>query len=140
MPVRTGSSRLPSGAKGVAVVEWHGAGVLADVNALVSQRLDRAAIMVQTEARQSIRAPKSGKTRGARAIRSAPGEAPASQHALGLLTSVHRDAPSELTRRVGTNLDYGLFLEVGTRNMAARPWLVRALLKMKPRIQRLFKK
>ena len=142
MPVRTGRSTLPSGTPGVATVEWRGAGVLADVNALVSQRLDRAAILVQTEARQSIRAPKSGKTRGKRAIRSAPGEAPASQHPVGLLSSVQYDAPSQLTRRIGTNLDYGLFLEMGapTINLKPRPWLVPALLKMKARIQRLFKK
>lgn len=28
---------------------------------------------------------------------------------------------------VGTPLDYGLYLEVGTRKMAARPWLTRTL-------------
>jgi hypothetical protein len=58
---------------------------------------------------------------------SAPGEPPHKQ--LGHLrrsVTYEVDAAAS-TGRVGTNLLYGLWLELGTRLMAARPWLRRAL-------------
>lgn len=36
--------------------------------------------------------------------------------------------------------EYGLFLEMGTRDMAARPWLRPSLIKATPVIQRIFRK
>ena len=141
MPVQTGKT-----AKGVAVVEWNGEGVMDEVDAMVSERLDKAAIMVQTTARKSIRAPKTG-PKGPKAKRSVAGEAPASQHGgSGLLGSVEYDSPSQLTRRIGTALDYGLYLEMGAANMKTgailypRPWLEPALIANKKKIERLFKK
>ena len=58
---------------------------------------------------------------------SAPGDPPHKQ--LGhLRRSVTYETETDgLTGRVGTNLLYGLWLELGTRLMAARPWLRRAL-------------
>lgn len=40
--------------------------------------------------------------------------------------------------RVGTNLLYGLYLEFGTLNVAARPWLRPALMSNKITIEKLF--
>ena len=37
-----------------------------------------------------------------------------------------------LVAEVGTALDYGLYLELGTRRMAARPWLLPTFLALKP--------
>ena len=156
MPVRLSSSRLKSGAKGVAVVEWRGDQVISDVDGMASQRLDLAAQMVVAKAKASMNEPKSGKPVPKRRrrvkgrppspkrqvrTRSAPGEAPATQKET-LRNSVTWDTPSQLRRRVGTNVDYGLFLELGApkRNLAARPWLEVALWACASKIKRLFKK
>jgi len=133
-----GSSRLKSGAKGTAVIDWRGDQVLADVGGMVSERLDSAAIIVVAKAKKSMRDPKSG-VAGPKRTRSAAGEAPASQLDT-LRNSIGRDAPNATTRRVGTNLDYGLFLEVGTKTIRPRPWLEVALWASADKIKRLFKK
>jgi len=132
-----GSSRLKSGAKGVAVIDWRGDEVIAAVDGMAAERLDSAAILVVATAKASLNKPKSGKP-GPKRRRSAPGEAPATQDDI-LRNSIGRDAPSQLTRRVGTSQDYGLFLELGTRTIAARPWLEVALWANADKIKRLFK-
>ncbi len=135
MPI--GSSRLRSGAKGVAVIDWRGDEVIDAVDGMVSQRLDAAAILVVAEAKSRMAEPKSG-VAGPKRTRSAPGEAPAPQLDF-LRNSVTSDAPNELTRRVGTNLDYGLFLEVGTKTIRPRPWLEVSLWANADKIKRLFR-
>jgi HK97 gp10 family phage protein len=54
---------------------------------------------------------------------SAPGQPPASD--IGNLAShiTYSTSRRGLEGRVGTNVVYGKFLEFGTKNMAARPWL-----------------
>ena len=126
-----------SGTK-AAVIDWHGDEVLASVGGMASQRLDAAAILVVAKAKASMREPKSG-VPGPKRTRSAAGEAPASQLDT-LRNSIASDAPSELRRRVGTNLDYGLFLEVGTKTIRPRPWLEVALWGCADKIKRLFKR
>ncbi len=124
-----------------AVVEWHGDEVEGIVAAMVATRLDAAAIMVDEEAQDSMQRPKSGRTTGAFTTRSAPGEPPAAQAgSRGLQGTVAWRATRQLEREIGTSEDYGLYLEVGTRNMAARPWLEVALLAMADKIKRLFTK
>ncbi len=44
-------------------------------------------------------------------------------------------APDGLAATVGTDLDYGTFLELGTRRMAARPWLRPAFLALRSRLR-----
>lgn len=44
-------------------------------------------------------------------------------------------APDGLAATVGTDLDYGTFLELGTRRMAARPWLRPAFLTLLSRLR-----
>ena len=43
--------------------------------------------------------------------------------------------PDGLAATVGTELDYGTFLEFGTRRMAARPWLRPAFLGLRGRLR-----
>jgi len=43
--------------------------------------------------------------------------------------------PDGLAATVGTDLDYGTFLEFGTRRMAARPWLRPAFLDLRARLR-----
>lgn len=68
------------------------------------------------------------------AVVSQPGEPPRKQ--LGhLRRSVAFDVDeSNLRGRVGTNLKYGRWLELGTSKMAARPWLRRALAEVRPQV------
>lgn len=44
--------------------------------------------------------------------------------------------PSRKVARVGTNTKYGKYLELGTRKMARRPWLSRAVRESRGLIQR----
>ena len=137
------SARLtPTGAKGVATIEWHGADVLADVEDMIVKRLDKAAILVAEEARESMARAKTGDTNGKFARRSAPGEPPASQHGeAGLSGSVAWEKDGKFSRQVGTNLKYGLYLEEGApeANLEARPWLVVALMTVAGKVKRLFR-
>lgn len=57
---------------------------------------------------------------------SAAGEAPAIPHGT-LRDSIQVEFISKMHRRVGTNIKYGKHLELGTRKMAARPYLRPAL-------------
>lgn len=43
--------------------------------------------------------------------------------------------PGGLAATVGTDLDYGTYLELGTRRMAARPWLRPAFLDLSSRLR-----
>ena len=116
--------------------------------------LEVAGRMVQTEARDSIKnGPKSGRTYDTefytdsqgRLRKSFPrvphqassaGQAPADDTG-ELASSIFTELRRNLLRPsvfVGTDLDYGKFLEFGTKNMEARPWLNRAFKKMRPKI------
>ena len=139
-----GSSRLKSSAKGVAVIDWRGDAVMSAVDGMASQRLDAAAILVVATAKASMNESKSGKP-GPKRTRSAPGEAPATQLET-LRNKIAWDAPSQLRRRVGTDVDYGLFLELGAYNpktgaiLYPRPWLEVALWANADKIKRLFRR
>jgi hypothetical protein len=66
---------------------------------------------------------------------SRPGEPPHLQ--TGRLRASVSHAVRDLVGRVGTNVRYGRDLELGTRRMAARPWLRRALADCRPEIRRI---
>lgn len=72
---------------------------------------------------------------------SAPGQAPATD--TGLL-SASIDTEFEQTKKkfsavIGTALEYGLFLELGTSKMAARPWLLKAFAKTRSNLEKVLK-
>lgn len=58
---------------------------------------------------------------------SKPGEPPHRQTGRLRASVAQEHEPAKLTSRVGTNVAYGKFLELGTAKMAARPWLRRTL-------------
>ena len=71
---------------------------------------------------------------GARPGPSAPGRPPAMDSGR-LRDSVFAETDADgLSARVGSDLDYAAHLEFGTTRMAARPWLLPAFARMKPRI------
>lgn len=121
----------------MAVRKWKGDEAARLIRAGFVRNLHAAAILVQNHAKELISVAgtmkaDAGRDRKGRFRRqyganpSAPGEPPHKQTG-HLRRSVARDVDSHhLTARVGTNLKYGRWLELGTRFMAARPWLRRA--------------
>ncbi len=120
----------------------------------VTDAVAKSALAVKSDAQRSIeRGPKTGRVyttyfytdaqgrlrkvgrRGKPHQASAPGEAPALD--LGGLVDSIFDEISEngLAAEVGTDLDYGTYLEFGTRKMAARPWLQPAFERNKEKIK-----
>lgn len=100
----------------------------------VARDLERRAIRVESAAKRLVRQHGTGRiyhltnpTRTHQA--SAPGQPPATDLGrLGASITHELGADNEgLVARVGTNVEYALFLEVGTRHMAPRPFLRPAL-------------
>lgn len=100
-------------------LKWHGNKVQKSMRRNMQHRLDAAALIwVRHATRQlNMKTNRDGKTP------SMPGEYPA------MVTShLRRNINWEriagrLAVRVGTNVEYGKFLEVGTRKIAKRPWM-----------------
>lgn len=72
-------------------------------------------------------------------IPSKPGEPPNVQKGT-LSRSTHYVSPQDMgiphTAAAGTDIPYGRFLEYGTSRMAARPWLLRAALQSRAKINK----
>jgi phage gpG-like protein len=96
--------------------------------------IERACITVENRARELLSIPGTGHE-GTREEASQPGEPPRKQTGR-LRASVTREIDeSALEGRVGTNVDYGKYLELGTkRGILPRPWLRRALAEMQGRV------
>lgn len=93
----------------------------------------RAALRVEGEAKESIqRGVKTGRlyrTYNKKKLHraSAPGEAPATDTGTLVSRLSHQISSGGLEAVVGSDVDYGSYLEFGTRGMAARPFLRPAL-------------
>ena len=59
-------------------------------------------------------------------VASAPGNAPNTDTGR-LVSSIAAEKTGDTEYEIGTNLDYGEFLEMGTKHMLPRPWLIPAL-------------
>ena len=98
-----------------------------------------SALLVQNRARQLIqKGPKSGRWYKRRSIRhraSAPGEAPATDTGTLVRNVVADPQPENSSISIHSRAAYSFFLELGTRLMAARPFLVRALREMADQIK-----
>lgn len=122
-----------------------------DMHAEQKRRLSRAAIVVDRHAKellsvsgtgvrgaggQIVRAVKRTKKTIYGAFPSAPGQPPRKQTG-----HLRRSVAWELVygvrmvARVGTNIRYGRWLELGTSKMLPRPWLVRAFREMQGQVR-----
>lgn len=120
----------------MAPLQWHGEGVQARIRAEMARRIHACAVLVLNRARELISTPgtTAGKKRRVYGTNpSAPGEPPHKQTGR-LRQSVAREVHG-LTARVGTNVQYGRWLELGTSRMAPRPWLRRALMECADQIR-----
>ena len=123
------------------MVRWHGEAFRRRLEQEMTRRVTAACILVLNRARELLNvegAAKQGKGQRLKygADRSKPGEPPRKQTG-NLLGRVQFEV-SDMRGRVGTNVKYGLWLEVGTKVMAARPWLRRALNEVRGEIAAIF--
>jgi len=127
-------------AKSTVKVKWYGSTVIPKVKLNVGARLVLAAKAVQNMAKSRMDRgqPTVGTGLRMRGLKpSLPGKYP--KRVTGwLLARVHRTFDEkELVARVGTNVKYGRYLELGTRKMLRRPWLSLALRDAMPQVRRL---
>ncbi|MBA7583422.1 hypothetical protein ES708_25365 [subsurface metagenome] len=108
--------------------EWKGDEVEGVMNRISHTRLDDLGHLLVREIREAISQLGTGrayKRKGKVHVASAPGKPPVIWYG-GLHGSIFfMEAVSGpiFFMHVGTNLEYGKWLEFGTENMAARPWL-----------------
>lgn len=118
-------------------MKWYGPMVRQALYTEVGDRIDAACRVLRDYCREKLSVPgrvllgmtKKGKKKygGYNTEPSLPGEYPRKQ-----LGHLRRNVASEADKhaavgRVGTNVPYGRFLELGTRKMKRRPWLSRGL-------------
>ena len=118
-------------------VRWHGRQFTEKMMRTAEQRLSSFCDRICNDIKRDMAKPKSGK-QGKQTTASAPGESPARQTRLLVGSIVHKRS-GKLREKLGTNIKYGLPLELGTKKMAARPWLRPALSRAKANFRQLWK-
>src|SRR3712207_4912965 len=116
-----------------ASIQWYGDGFERMVREEMRKRLAVAAEGVRAEVVKSIRksvfesrAGSNGR-RFFRLVRSRPGEPPRAETGTLMKSIFYHVDPDENRAIVGTTLDYGAWLEVGTKRIKPRPYLLPAL-------------
>jgi len=121
------------------MLKWYGKQVEQQIRADIQARLAVVGKTIQKEARDSM-FNNDLRMVGGKIARSSPGEAPYKQtHKLAKSIAVEM-LPKMLAVKVGTNVKYGKALELGTRKMRWRPWLIPALVNSIGKIKAIFAK
>jgi hypothetical protein len=126
---------------GFTIVDRSG-DVLRSARNATERAIAAGTILVQTETKRLLNL-KSGPTKTNPDFPpSEPGEPPAKRTGTldRSIDSETVETRGEFIGRVGTNLKYGFWLELGTRRMAARPYLRPALTSQRKRILALLKR
>lgn len=128
-------------------MHWRGDAFIADVTAKVTRNVEAACVWVKSRARENISTPsrtvtyvrraniKTGERGALRkklgkrgSSRSKPGDFPHKDYGTLRTAVAHQMvAGGEPKGLVGANVKHALYLELGTKNMAPRPWLRRTL-------------
>jgi len=123
-------------------LKWYGDEAKKRITTEMERRLTACAIVVSGHAKKLISVAGTGAGPGQKrrygSDPSKPGEPPRKQ--TGHLRRSVAWERAGLVARVGTNVRYGRWLELGTRKMAARPWLRRALAECQAQIQAILSK
>lgn len=119
-------------------LEWNGEGAKAYTHRRAVAVLNKCAFTISGRARELLSVAGTGRIKGKKVgpvTHSKPGEPPRKQTGT-LRRSVQAEVDERsLTARVGTNVEYGKHLELGTkRGIKPRPWLRRALAESLPKI------
>jgi len=111
--------------------DWNGWGSIKHVRGRAMLFLERAALAVESRAKELLSIAGTGRVEGKQhgpVERSKPGEPPRKQTGRLRGSVTHEIDEETMTARVGTNVDYGKHLELGTKKgILPRPWLRRAL-------------
>lgn len=130
----------------MADVMWYGDEAMEQVRRRAAGWLTRAAITVSRRAKELLSVPGTAqrprstskhrkRSRIYGAVRSKPGEPPRKQTGRLRASVAYEVDEATLSARVGTNVVYGKYLELGTkRGIAPRPWLRRALAESQAKI------
>lgn len=143
---------------------WHGREFFVEATREVKKAMTVAALVVESAAKKSMGKGASkfntgGDTKSKRGKKSfhrpsAPGFPPAVDTGILRASISHKvtekggnvqgfvgsdTAKIKAKAEAGTDVEYGFYLEVGTRNMEARPWLRPALRKSEKRIKQILK-
>lgn len=120
-----------------AKLTWHGDPVIPALKAAAWEKLARAVVFFWSTLQTVLNVPNPPPYQ----TPSAPGEAPRKR--TGWLAShvLYELDKAGLAGRVGLGpaAKYGLFLEAGTRKMAARPWFLATLKKILPQLEALMR-
>jgi phage gpG-like protein len=124
-------------------LEWHGDEAQRRLRVSVFRWLTAACLIVERRAKILLSVAGTGQGRDAKgkfrrvhgSNPSKPGEPPHKQTGRLRASVTHEVDESTMTARVGTNLLYGLALELGSKlGLAPRPWLRRALAETRSQI------
>jgi hypothetical protein len=118
-------------------VKWHGREYIRQVERTAEQKLSAFCNRICDDIKRDMAKPKSGKP-GKNTTASAPGESPARQTGLLVRSIVHKRS-GKMREKLGTGIKYGLYLELSTKKMAARPWLRPALSRARANFRQLWK-
>jgi len=122
---------------GISALSRQLAELAGDADAVMTEIVTNLAVDTQREAVQGIqRGPATGAVRPDGSRASAPGEYPMSDTGR-LANNVVANLPTSgnISAEVGTNIQYGRYLEFGTSRMAARPWLLPSFNKAKAGVE-----
>lgn len=115
-----------------------------DLEAELSANLEKASIYLAGKVKEGLnRSQPRRRFTGKKGVHyegqnpSSPGEEPKKVTGFLQRSIAHEMSDDGQQAYVGTNLDYGLYLETGTSKMAARPWLRSTLLKEQETISKI---
>ena len=120
-------------------IVWHGREIISKVEDTIVNRMQTLGALMVRDIQQTIRQPGPTKTQPHYPA-SIDGEPPhtRTRRLLRSITWELDERPVPILR-VGTNVKYALWLELGTRKMAARPFLRPALMRARSDIKRLLR-
>lgn len=125
----------------MARLEWNGPEARRRGRDAVVEFLTAACILITNEAKGLLSVPGTGRVKGRRVGaggHSPPGEPPYKQTGRLRASVTYEVDKGSLQARAGTNVDYGLYLELGTkRGIAPRPWLRPAMNNVRGKIEAL---
>lgn len=124
-------------------MKWHGREATSLINAEIGRRVDGAARLLRDRAKELVSRGQSVRIYGKAAGRSRKGLDPSKPGEPPKIVTAHlrlniKKEARGIEARVGTNVPYGKYLELGTRLMASRPWLFRATVESAGELQRRF--
>lgn len=120
--------------KKARLTKWNGKKMMNQVVTQEGRRLTKAAIHFTNKVKQNI-STKGSKCNRNNGRRSRPGEYPFIE--CGQLRNSITYQIKQLKATCGTNVKHGKFMELGTKNMAPRPWLRSTLKAEKRSIKRI---